>query len=424
MSRDPKDITKQRSRRGNNEGSIYKRKDGRYCAQVTTGYKDDGTPIRKYIYGRKREEVAKQLTESTYAVFKNGYSSIIFNEDTQFVNALLEWFYTFKAPTISDSTVEKHLNYIRNHVKPVFRDTKLCKMDTTIFQKFFNALTKKLCLQSVKHLRQLLNQFFQYAEKNGLSRDNPIADVKIKTTSRDEKMEDKKALSKDLRKDVFFELVSNEILKPIVTAMVFTGLRPGELIALKWGDIDFKNSLISVKRGVSKEIEFDDNGRALTRKLILSSTKTALSVRTFKAPQIVMDVLKEWLTRQQGIEQDKHLSLTKADCFVFCTQNGTMRTYSGLRSLLRRFIAKHGWMDEEMHLYTFRHTFATMLLEKRENPKIVSKLMGHASVNTTLRIYSHVLNEVYEDTARTLDEVFTSLHENSLPEKEKMPTDP
>jgi len=59
-----------------------------------------------------------------------------------------------------------------------------------------------------------------------------------------------------------------------------------------------------------------------------------------------------------------------------------------------------------MHLYTFRHTFATMLLEKRENMKIVANLMGHASVTTTLKIYSHVLKDVYAETANTLDEVY------------------
>jgi site-specific recombinase XerD len=84
-----------------------------------------------------------------------------------------------------------------------------------------------------------------------------------------------------------------------------------------------------------------------------------------------------------------------------------LRTYSGLRSALTRFIKRHELEDEKITLYTFRHTFATMLLEQRENPKIVASLMGHVKASTTLNLYSHVVNnEVYEKTAQTLDGVF------------------
>lgn len=93
-----------------------------------------------------------------------------------------------------------------------------------------------------------------------------------------------------------------------------------------------------------------------------------------------------------------------------------MRSYSGLRSMLRRFLSKNGLDGHEISLYTFRHTFATILLEERENPKIVSELMGHSKVLTTLSIYSHVISKsVYESTARTLDRAF----QNLTPAKEK-----
>ena len=84
-----------------------------------------------------------------------------------------------------------------------------------------------------------------------------------------------------------------------------------------------------------------------------------------------------------------------------------MRNYYGLRSLLVRFLKRHSLDGHDINLYTFRHTFATMLLEERENPKIVSELMGHAKVLTTLSIYSHVVSKsVYEDTAHTLDRAY------------------
>jgi site-specific recombinase XerD len=110
------------------------------------------------------------------------------------------------------------------------------------------------------------------------------------------------------------------------------------------------------------------------------------------------------------------IDFTSGDSHVFCTKRGTMRNYYGLRSLLVRFLARNNLDGHDINLYTFRHTFATILLEERENPKIVSELMGHAKVLTTLSIYSHVISKsVYEDTAQTLDRAYI----NALAENEK-----
>ena len=75
MPRKIKTSEKKTGRRGNNEGSIYQRKDGRWCAQITVGYRENGKAIFKYAYGSTRQEVAKKLTEFTHEVFTNGYSA-------------------------------------------------------------------------------------------------------------------------------------------------------------------------------------------------------------------------------------------------------------------------------------------------------------------------------------------------------------
>jgi site-specific recombinase XerD len=120
-------------------------------------------------------------------------------------------------------------------------------------------------------------------------------------------------------------------------------------------------------------------------------------------PPIVDEVLREWeqYCSRKGIQSE----------FVFAnSKNGEMRTYSGLRSLFRRFVERHNLQGEGATLYTLRHTFATILLEQRENPKIVMNLMGHTKVKTTLDLYSHVVDDtVYEVTAQTLDGVYNAL---------------
>ena len=95
-----------------------------------------------------------------------------------------------------------------------------------------------------------------------------------------------------------------------------------------------------------------------------------------------------------------------------------MRTYSGLQSLFRRFLAKHG-LEDAGTLCTLRHMVATILLEQRENPKIVMGLMGHTKVSTTLDLYSHVVSSsVYEQAAQTLDGVYNALIQKNNPTDE------
>ena len=124
---------------------------------------------------------------------------------------------------------------------------------------------------------------------------------------------------------------------------------------------------------------------------------------------IVVESFLEWrkYCQHKGIQSE----------FVFPnTKTGEMRTYSWLRSLLRRFIDKHGLHGEGITLYTLRHTFATILLEQRENPKIVMKLMGHMKIKTTLDPYSHVVDDkVYEQTAHALDGVYNAMTQKKNP---------
>jgi integrase len=418
MPRKMKMPEKKSGRRGNNEGSIYQRKDGRWCAQVTVGYREDGKAIVKYAYGGTRQEVAKKLTQYTHEVFENGYSSFAPSDSKLFYPLLEDWFFTFKEPVIGSTTSEKHRNFMKNHIKPELGGLAANQVDLFRLQRFFNGLSKKgLCLQSIKHIKQLLNQFYeQYLIKQGLVKENPLEGVQIRTVERDDAERDALALTPELRAEVFAKLKSDPILRPILTVLMLTGIRPGELIALKWKDIDFKKSVISIRLAASREVEFDDSGAVVERRQVISNTKTVLSVRSFIVAAGVMECLREWLAYQQERETKTGIIFTDADRHVFSQNHGEMRSYSGLRSMLRRFLAKYQLDNYDISLYTFRHTFATMLLEERENPKIVSELMGHSKVLTTLSIYSHVISKsVYESTALTLDRVFMNL----APEKEK-----
>ena len=412
MPRKMKTTEKKTGRRGNNEGSIYQRKDGRWCAQVTIGYRENGKAIFKYAYGNSRQEVAKKLTQYTHEVFENGYSSFASSDTKMFYPLLEDWYFTFKEPTIGSSTSEKLRNFMKNHIKPEFESLAVQQVDLFRLQRFFNGLSKKgLCLQSIKHIKQLINQFYeQYLIKMGLVKENPIEGIKIRSNERADSDKDTMALTPELRTEILSRLENEQLLRPILTVLMLTGMRPGELIALKWRDIDFQKSTIAIRLAASREIDFDDDGNVTERRQVISNTKTVLSVRSFCVADSVMQCLREWLVYQQEQELKKGIDMTSSNCHVFCTNKGEVRGYSGIRTMLQRFLAKNNLDGYGISLYTFRHTFATMLLEERENPKIVSELMGHSKVLTTLSIYSHVISKsVYEDTAKTLDRAVAGL---------------
>lgn len=387
---------------------IHQRKDGRWCGQVTTGYKTDGKPIRKTIYGGTRQEVAQKVAALSVEVAKIGYSTVSAREDTNFKTLCKEHFDLFVAPGLASCTEEHRRMMMKNHIFSEFGTLDIKDVDTKRLQRFFNAKAKaELSADFIGKMKNLLNNFFQYAVRQHYINENPMTDVVIhKRSTVSEKSG--KALRPEIRETVLSAVMENPVLTPIVFTFTLTGLRPQELIALKWVDVSLEDKTISVKRAVNRTRKFDSDGNVVEKGEAIGKTKTPKSVRTILMPDAAVDTLREW-------RQYCHDNNIQSE-FVFpCTDTGEMRTYSGLRSLLERFKRRHKLQDENLSLYTFRHTFATILLEQRENPKIVAELMGHTKVSTTLDLYSTVYNTVYGQTAQTLNGAFVQLTKKNPP---------
>lgn len=410
MSQKLKESKSKAGRRGNNEGSIFQRKDGRWCGVVTTGYKSDGKLIRKTIYGTTRQEVAKKVTALTEEVFENGYTNASEKKERNFEVLCKEWFDLFVSATTLSTTEASRRNLLKNHIYPAFGKFDIQNVDLVRVQKFFREKARNgYASDTVHKMKNLLNNFFKYAVKQGFVKTNPITDVVLHRADDDADDNKGKALRAEIREDVLNWVMENQILKPIVTMFMLTGLRPQELIALEWDNVNLTKKTLSVKKALKRVIEFDEDGNVKSRGVTVGKTKTKKSVRTFTIPEEVVSALREWISycKDNNIRSD----------FVFPnTETGEMRTYWGLRSLLARFIKAHGLEKEKITLYTFRHTFATILLERRENPKIVAELMGHEDASTTLDIYSHVVSsEVFEQTAKTLDNVWAGIIKKKNP---------
>jgi integrase len=404
-------------RRGNNEGSIYQLKDGSWCGAVTVGYKSDGKLIRKYKYGKTRQEVAKKVAKLTDEVFANGYTNESASTERNFEILCKEWFELCVAGSTLSTTEERSRTLLRIHIYPVFGKYNVQHIDFSMLQRFINGKVKEgLSSDYIGKIKNMINNFFKYAMKQKFVKVNPMLDVAVRRFETDDDDNRKgKALRAEIREDVLIWVMENPILKPIITTFTLTGLRPQELIALKWENVNLDRKIIFVKKALKRVVEFDDDGNVKARGVTIGTTKTKKGVRTIAIPNEVVDALNEWVLycKEHNINSE----------FVFPnTTDGKMRTYTGLRSLLTRFVKSHKLENEKITLYTFRHTFATILLERRENPKIVAELMGHVDASTTLDIYSHVVsNDVYEQTARTLDDAWTNITKKKNPTSSLQP---
>lgn len=381
------------TRRGNNEGSIFKRADGRWAAQVTIGYNEDGKPQRKAIYGKTRAEVAVKMSGLVSDVYKHGYT----NTTTDTLETLMRhWLMIYKKPEVSSRTFEKNMTYCRLHIFPEFGQFKLKEITPDMVQTWIARLfdKKNLGLDTVKKCKFILSQFMEYAVDNKHINFNPTYKAVIKARERDKSKEkDYKAIRKEDR-ILFVQAIStNPFWKALCMTSMFGGLRIGEVLALKWHNIDFESESISVENAITKVVSFDEQGNTTGCKTIIGDTKTVASQRENPLPEILAEALKEYHDKRMYDEAMSHgkISLTAPDDFVFGTETGELRTYYGTRAMFNRYLKKHNLQGKNIHFHTLRHTYSNMLFEASENPKVIQALMGHKDVRTTM-IYNSIDN--------------------------------
>lgn len=204
-------------RRGNNEGSIFPRKDKegkvlRWCGMVITGYKTDGTPIRKTLYGKTRTEVARKVSEMVSEVNKTGYTTVSARDERNFKILMSEWFGMYGTVNMSSRTEFNRRGTLDKQVYEKFGKFNVQDINTNMLQRFFNAKDKELCSDSVSKIRGLLNRFFAYALKQGFIKENPM--LGLVKRKRDTVMDDDemKALRPEIRQQVFSFVMEHKLL--------------------------------------------------------------------------------------------------------------------------------------------------------------------------------------------------------------------
>lgn len=312
------------------------------------------------------------------------------------------WLMNYKITTVAPRTFESQVRNAKRHIFPVFGNFRPQDLNIDNLQPFFKGLLNCFELDTVKKIKYLFSDYLEYCTDRGLIDGNPITRIKFKSIERKAKSNpegiEEKAMPEELREPFLKALNTDRLFKAFCLTAMFAGLRPGEVIGLKWRDVDFKNGTLSVVRAMTVEPEFDNEGNILKRSTVIGKTKTAGSVRTNPIPKLLVQALTDWKAYRSEQQAQTGFSLVEKHDYIFGTNEGKLRSYSGTKHMFDRFLKRNNLDGKGIHFYELRHTFSNTLFEQNTNPRVVQALMGHRKIETTM-IYNTVRDNKYLEGA-------------------------
>lgn len=285
---------------------------------------------------------------------------------------------------IRKSTYNQYKSHYKCYISDGFKRKRITDISNKDVIKLFDIMVEKdYSYNTIKSFRNMLSGVFSDAVTEGLLVDNPVANAKI--PKKDLKEEQRVLTVEEAVK--FLEYAKfNELYYFFVTALE-SGLRCGELCALQWNCIDFKNRRIKVKH----TLQYNDG------EYNLGEPKTQTSLRNVLMTDKAYTMLLEWKELQQSLKEamgKKWVPLSDIDNLVFTLSTGKPLSKAKIRDEINRIvdtINADGFEMEHITSHTFRHSFATRCLENGVSLKVLQQLLGHAKLETTVNTYVHVL---------------------------------
>jgi integrase len=391
-------------KRSNGEGTIFKRQDGRWCAQYTMSI--DGAEKRKTVYGKTQKEVKEKLNtlKATIPV-KNETEISKYTLSTW----MRQWLENYKKPAVKVTTYQGYWMIYRSHIeKSDIAEIPISQLTTAVLQTFYNHLWSKgrsdgkggLSPRMVRYVYVLVHGALEQAIRNELIERNVNQYVTIPGK------EHKEIIPLSLQEaETFLEQCKDERLYALYVLALNTGMRKGELLGLQWHDIDFDKKQLTVVHNLALIAHNDiDTEEPRKSELFLTTPKSVKSKRTIPLNDFVVSQLL-FHRERQAKEKEVYKNIYVDNSMVFCREDGT---YIHPRYLLNNFqnILKKAGM-QKYRFHDLRHTVASLLINNNENPKVVQELLGHSNISTTLDIYTFIQDETKRNTVSKLGDILT-----------------
>ena len=366
------------------EGSVFLRKDGRWEGRIVVGYNEKGNPKTKNVTAKTQAECKEKLQALKE---KCGRTTDRLKPDMPFGDWMDFWYQNFSKPKIRPTTQECYENRIYNHIIPEIGKIPLCKLTQNDLQQFYANLKKNGRLQYsetcgtgvsnrlVRSCHARCRSALEKAVAENLITRNPSLGCKLPPKKgREMQVLTPAEIGRFLaraKKEGYYELFLLELS---------TGMRRGEILGLKWNDLNLTDGSLRIAREVVPA----------GGKIVIQPPKTKNSIRTVVLPPYMVAILA-----------DMKKSKTCEWIFPSPVKEGEPRNPTAIHRRFKLILERSGCKNIRFH--DLRHTFATMALENGMDVKTLSDMIGHISAETTLNIYSHITDTMRAQASVKID---------------------
>ena len=347
--------------------NIFKRKDGRWEARYVKGYELSGKIKYGFCYGKTYREAKQKVSEIKAALLSDKPIPLT-NSRHRFAFFCEEWLRMQKSQ-VKESTYVKYDSTLRCHILPKLGGCFPLGFSAQVAERFKQELLEEgLSVQSVKNILMVLHAILRYTAKQY---PGTFPSVEIRYP-REQKKEPRVLSEEEQTRFVSYLTEDMDPCRFGILLALFTGLRIGEICALKWENISLRSNTIRIDSTMQRISDLDRAGNGKT-KILIGNPKSETSARTIP--------MSEQLAGLCG-ENDPH-------CPAAFLLTGTVEFMEPrkLQRRLEKYTKECGL--EGVHFHTLRHTFATRCMEVGFELKSLSEILGHAKTSTTLDRYVH-----------------------------------
>ncbi|HFR3976407.1 TPA: tyrosine-type recombinase/integrase [Streptococcus suis] len=350
-----------------------------YFVKIYLGLNDYGKKQYYTKRGFKTRKAAKAHEAAVNHQLNSGTFVQFFQKTTYTYQELYNKWYQAYQDTVEATTAAKTADLFRLHILPIFGDKKISKISPFDCQAFITDKAKSY--KNMKQIKSYTSKIFEFAINMNYIERNPMSKVimpKIKKTASDNYW-----TVGELHQ--FLQVIlEHEPYKhyALFRLLAYSGLRKGELYALKWSDFDAQHQLLTISKSLGRI-----DGQAIEK-----GTKNSFSVRSIYLDDETCAILEKW--KQISIQERGQLlvaplSIDQNYLFTYCTRSGDIEPLHAdyINNILKRIIRQYKLKKISPH--GFRHTHATLMIEMGIDPVNTAKRLGHASSQMTLDTYSH-----------------------------------
>ncbi|MFB3167484.1 site-specific integrase [Neobacillus sp. 179-C4.2 HS] len=340
---------------------------------------------------KTKKEAEKYLSEQLNAVDKGTFFE---PKDITFSEYLDYWFDNYAKPNTAVRTLENYNYIITNHIKPSLGGIKIAKLHPSHLQEYYSQKLvngkldgQGLSAQSVKHHHRLIHKALKDAVKwQFLGRNIAQAVTPPKVKKVEMKIWD------NIQVKTFLKAAKTSAYYPIYLTAIYTGMRRGEVLGIRWQDIDFDNNIIYIRQSLQEVKKL-----GLTFKEPKSGKSRSITITTLLTKEL-KKLHKQQLEFKLLFGKEYHdLDL------VFAQKNGKPIQPTEMARDYRKVVDNSGLPYIRFH--DLRHTHATLMLQQGVHPKVVSERLGHSTIGITMDTYTHVLPNMQKEAAHQFEQL-------------------